>query len=106
MLKNFADVVRRTLRKIDLFGRLGGEEFAILLPETSTDAARQFAERLRENVATSLVDIDNNTIRVTVSIGCADLTNDDDNSDIALARADAALYRAKAAGRDRVITAE
>ncbi|CAK0778099.1 two-component system, cell cycle response regulator [Gammaproteobacteria bacterium] len=102
VLKGFAETLRETLRKVDLAGRLGGEEFAILLPGTDIQAAYLFAERLREQVARMAVEIAGKTLRVTVSIGIAVLTRNDASADTVLARADKALYRAKAGGRDRV----
>ncbi len=102
VLASFGATLLETLRKIDLVGRVGGEEFAVLLPGTEAEAARQFAERLRERVAGMAVEIGDGRLLVTVSIGIACLEHDDDSADDALARADDALYRAKANGRNRV----
>ncbi len=102
VLKVFAETLRETLRKVDLAGRLGGEEFAILLPGTDIQAAYLFAERLREQVAGMAVSVGGQTLRVTVSVGIGVLTRNDTSADTVLARADKALYRAKAGGRDRV----
>lgn len=91
-----------TLRKTDLVGRVGGEEFALLLPGTEAVEARQFAERLRERVAGVEVEAGGGRLAVTVSIGIASLKRDDASADAALARADDALYHAKENGRNRV----
>jgi diguanylate cyclase (GGDEF)-like protein len=89
---------------IDFAGRLGGEEFAILLPESSMDAAALFAERLRKAIENVLVEVDNKHISVTVSLGVAELDNDEDTSNL-IRRADDALYASKSSGRNQVQTA-
>ena len=100
LLKHFVSLMLQEIRQIDSAGRVGGEEFAIILPGADLAAARLFADRLRVTVArTSLVQ-DGNTIPITVSIGIAALTGTDANE--TLRRADEALYRAKKAGRNRV----
>jgi diguanylate cyclase (GGDEF)-like protein/PAS domain S-box-containing protein len=104
VLQSFARATQSNLRKIDLVGRLGGEEFAILLPETRIEAARLFAERLRQHIATMTVASDGIQIQITVSIGLTALTRADTRADAVLARADQALYQAKAGGRNRVAT--
>jgi diguanylate cyclase (GGDEF)-like protein len=91
-------LVQERSRRTDLLFRIGGEEFVLLLAETSEDAAIGVAEDLRERVATALL------IRerpVTISIGVAELRAGESLDDW-LKRADNALYRAKAAGRNRV----
>jgi diguanylate cyclase (GGDEF)-like protein/PAS domain S-box-containing protein len=105
VLKRFAGQVGASLRRTDQAGRLGGEEFAILLLGNDLAGAVDFAERLRERVAAEAIAIDGVRVRVTVSIGVTLLDASDGSGDAALARADAALYRAKANGRDRVETA-
>ncbi len=102
VLKHFAALVRSELRQIDTGGRVGGEEFAILLLGADLAAAELFAERLRTKVADTPLDHDGKFIPVTVSIGIATLAADDANSDAALSRADTALYEAKRSGRNRV----
>jgi diguanylate cyclase (GGDEF)-like protein/PAS domain S-box-containing protein len=102
MLRAFARTLREHLRRTDLVGRLGGEEFAILLPATEIAAAGRFAEGLRERVAGMVLETGRQALRVTVSIGISSLEQNDVLTDAALARADAALYRAKSAGRNRV----
>jgi diguanylate cyclase (GGDEF)-like protein len=102
-LQHFAALMRSELRTIDSCGRLGGEEFAILLPGASLEAAQRIAERLRLKLAESSVEIDGKSVALTASIGIALLHPADVNPDAVLQRADAALYQAKATGRNRVV---
>ena len=102
MLRHFANLMREELRKIDIAGRVGGEEFAIILPGASPDEAKVFAERFREKVATTPLRMDNQAIPVTVSIGIAAMQASDASADAALIRSDEALYCAKKNGRNRV----
>ncbi len=111
-LKAFATACRKALREPDIMGRIGGEEFAVALPNTRTDEAQMIAERLRRQVeAVSLPLAQGETVRFTVSIGVATSMPTARNSakrpDIRslLALADAALYRSKAGGRNRVSVA-
>jgi diguanylate cyclase (GGDEF)-like protein len=85
-----------------MLGRVGGEEFAILLPGADLEAARAFAERLRQRIADTPMQRSGAAIGITVSIGLASLTPADRGGDTALVRADHALYRAKRGGRNRV----
>jgi len=100
MLVDFADRVRALLRVPDRLGRFGGEEFVVLLPETSLDKARVVAERIRRDIEQA----DGDLPRRTVSIGVTVSFPDDPDLDGLLARADAALYQAKEGGRNRVET--
>jgi diguanylate cyclase (GGDEF)-like protein/PAS domain S-box-containing protein len=102
VLRHFADVASRAIRRADAIGRSGGEEFLVLLPDTSLAEARQFAERLRREVAANAVAVDGRPIAFTISIGVAGIAPEDGSIDAALARADRALYDAKRAGRDTV----
>lgn len=102
VLKHFASVLGETLRKSDLAGRLGGEEFAILQADTSLEQAGQFAERLRQRVMASRLAAEGHVIAYTVSIGVSLVTAADNGVDRPLQRADAALYVAKRLGRNRV----
>ncbi|MFN2350074.1 MAG: diguanylate cyclase [Thioalkalivibrio sp.] len=102
VLRRFAQLMRDGLRKMDVPGRVGGEEFSVLLPDTDIDAALHLAERLRTMVAEAPVQFNDQQIPVTVSIGLTLLTQADASPDDALQRADAALYRAKDGGRNRV----
>jgi diguanylate cyclase (GGDEF)-like protein len=102
VLRHLAGLMRDSQRKIDMLGRVGGEEFAILLPGADPDAARAFAERLRQRIAGTPLQREGRSIAFTVSIGIASLAAQEDNGDAALVRADQALYRAKRGGRNRV----
>jgi len=100
VLSNFVRVVRQTVRRSDIIGRLGGEEFAILLPGDGIHGARELAERLRRAFECNPAHIGNVIIPVTVSIGISSLRTDDMTADAPLRRADEALYAAKDAGRN------
>jgi diguanylate cyclase (GGDEF)-like protein len=102
LLKHCATVVGDCARKMDLIGRMGGEEFAILLPGTDLDSACSFAERLCTTLANTPLQHDGLTITVTASIGVAEMSVVDAGTSDVLKRADAALYRAKEGGRNRV----
>lgn len=102
LLKNFSMLVRNNLRKTDIAGRLGGEEFSVLLPDTPIFAAKVFAERLRLDIKNNPLMLGDLAIAITVSIGIAAMETTDSNCDAALIRADNALYKAKEAGRNRV----
>ena len=105
-LKAATAAIRANLREIDSFGRLGGEEFAAMLPETSLAGALLVAERLRQAVAAIDLPLGEGQppLRITASLGVAERTSEASGLDQILARADTALYRAKAAGRNRVLT--
>lgn len=95
--------LRNGIRRIDLLGRLGGEEFAIVLPAIGSEAAVAVAERLRARIASRPVSHAAQQIGMTISIGVAMLGDSDRTMEQLLARADAMLYAAKHAGRDRVV---
>lgn len=101
-LRHFADLLRRQLRGFDCAGRLGGEEFAVLLPGACVTAANNFAQRLRRAVEATPLPRNNGDIPLTISLGVAAIAAADDSGDSALMRADKALYQAKADGRNRV----
>ena len=103
-LTNFARVAKQGLRDMDLLGRLGGEEFSILLPNTTMTEALVVAERVRDGVTQISIPTDNGTLKFTTSVGVAEVRQTDTSVDDLLRRADAALYDAKAAGRNRVAT--
>jgi diguanylate cyclase (GGDEF)-like protein/PAS domain S-box-containing protein len=102
VLKAFTACALHILRRSDHLGRLGGEEFAILLPDTHAEGARELAERLRQTILETPVDTAAGVVRYSVSIGVALFASGDSNADAILARADHALYRAKHGGRNRV----
>ncbi|QNP41850.1 tetratricopeptide repeat-containing diguanylate cyclase [Lysobacter solisilvae (ex Woo and Kim 2020)] len=102
VLVRVARACESVLRSKDLLGRMGGEEFIVLLPNTSSDAALLVAERLRDSVhRLDLSDVASE-LAVTISLGLAMLRPQDDGVHDVIDRADAALYRAKEAGRNRV----
>ncbi len=103
VLKHFAALMREDLRKIDIGARIGGEEFAIILPGANMEAAQSFAERLRQKLAQTPSTQDSLIIPMTVSIGISDINATDANPDAPLIRADEALYRAKSMGRNCVV---
>jgi diguanylate cyclase (GGDEF)-like protein len=105
VLVRVAQICQGTLRDFDLLGRTGGEEFVVVLPDTGIEAARQVAERLR--AAVERLDFGDVAagLRVTVSIGATPLQPADAALTALVRRADAALYRAKRTGRNRVETA-
>jgi diguanylate cyclase (GGDEF)-like protein/PAS domain S-box-containing protein len=106
VLCDLANMLRDTFRAVDTVARLGGEEFAVLLPSTGIEQALLVADRLRSQVATRLVAADGHEIAYTVSAGVAILDGKDQDKtggiDALIKRADAALYHAKAQGRNRV----
>jgi len=109
VLRHFAETLQDQLRRVDTLARVGGEEFAILLPETDCEGARHFAERLRKAVENSSVNYNGIEIRVTTSIGIAPLhapLSSEEDELMALKYADEALYSAKEAGRNRVAIAD
>jgi diguanylate cyclase len=102
-LRSIASALRGELREFDLLGRIGGEEFAILLPSLEMQGAMDVAERLRECVAVLQVETEGaETVRLTISIGVAPVDIANGGLDEALKRADQAMYVAKQEGRNRV----
>lgn len=104
VLKQLAGIITRTARATDLAARFGGEEFVVLMPETSPDSALGAANRMRELVETTpfIIDQDGKTINLTVSIGITNLLEEGDSAEGLLKRADEALYLAKNDGRNNV----
>ena len=102
VLQHFTEISLQALRRVDLFGRLGGEEFGILLPDSDAESALQFAERYRRLVAETPAQTSKGPIAYTISIGISEFEPDDSAGENALARADLALYRAKEGGRNTV----
>jgi len=100
-LHAFAALCRNAMRTIDLVGRLGGEEFAIVMPDTEIAAAQLVAERIRRTAAETPIRHDSGEFVVTVSIGIAARAGD--GADRLFARAYKALYAAKHAGRNTII---
>ena len=103
VLTSFAGLVQAQVRAVDTVARWGGEEFTVLLPETGLDEAREVAERIRNAVEHHAFEFREDSIDVTVSIGIAVLEGAMDRVEVAMRRADEALYQAKRSGRNRVI---
>jgi diguanylate cyclase (GGDEF)-like protein/PAS domain S-box-containing protein len=104
VLQAVASCFGELLRSVDVIGRYGGEEFVFLLPETNMDNARAIAERLRAKIEKIRISTSSGDLKVTVSIGVAALSDDMQTLDELLNKADAAVHRAKAGGRNRVET--
>ncbi len=102
VLRRISALCREEIRDIDMLARIGGEEFALLLPETDMPAAAALAERLRLRFMAEEITVAKVTLRVSASFGIAPLVNDKAEWKLALRQADMALYRAKANGRNRV----
>ena len=102
VLRQVAVLIRDEIRKVDLCGRIGGEEFAILVAGAGTAAAQEFAERVRCKIAGTPIVYEGRVIAMTASIGIAVMQANDADADAALLRADRALYQAKEGGRNRV----
>lgn len=105
-LRQFAAAVRRCLRREDVFGRLGGEEFCALLPSTAVGGAAQLAERIRQSVANLAVEAGGHSLSLKVSIGVASLGEHGESWHELVNQADRAMYAAKRAGRNRVIVGD
>ncbi len=103
MLKHLAQTLRQNSRLADIVGRLGGEEFGLLLVHTSASEGINFAERLRSLIEQDLIALDTTSVAITVSIGLATLTTDISDLDSFLKQADQALYQAKNSGRNQVV---
>jgi diguanylate cyclase (GGDEF)-like protein len=100
-----AKAVSDLLRLGDLFGRYGGEEFAIILPNTDLSGAEEVAERIRKTIEENVISFQNRAIKVTASIGVAIIEQHDERYEDLISNADKALYQAKSAGRNRVCIA-
>lgn len=104
-LRRFAALVAPHLREYDFFARLGGEEFAVLLPDTAEEVAVAIAERVRELIEAERLPDPAFAVPTTVSIGAAELAALEESVDQLMHRADLALYAAKRSGRNRVVAA-
>lgn len=107
VLKQLSQLMKEALREYDMIARIGGEEFAVLLPETNLAEAIVIAERLRQAVMESKFTVQqSHSIKMTVSIGIASTSDLSHDFEILLHEADKRLYQAKIAGRNRVVSAE
>jgi diguanylate cyclase (GGDEF)-like protein len=102
VLATLARALQEQTRQQDVVGRIGGEEFAMILPETSIETTRDLAERIRAHVGAVKLAAGSVPLTVTASLGVAEVRPSDRAAEDALRRADEALYRAKRLGRDRV----
>jgi diguanylate cyclase (GGDEF)-like protein len=94
--------IQNLLRKSDLIGRIGGEEFAIFFPDTGIDDAFLIADKIRKAIGNSVLEVEGETVRYTVSLGVESSTTKDHLISELFKRADVKLYGAKNKGRDRV----
>ncbi|MBS0528992.1 MAG: GGDEF domain-containing protein, partial [Proteobacteria bacterium] len=104
VLRTFAITVFANIRSIDKFGRYGGEEFLLILPDSTDSAAEQSLDRLRAIIAELDWSAFSPAMTVTISAGVA-MLNPNETADAILARADRALYAAKEGGRNRIACA-
>ena len=105
VLKEFSRRLKKAVRGIDLACRFGGEEFVVVMPDTSIAMATMVAERLRKRIAAEPFRINQNTrtVQATISVGIAAMRSVEDRPGDIIRRADEALYRAKRQGRNRVV---
>ena len=101
-LRHFAGILRTHLRAGDVAGRIGGEEFAVLLDGADLDGACTVARRIQDRIACEPLERGADTVTLTVSIGVTQMHADDPSAETALSRSDVALYRAKKGGRNRI----
>lgn len=106
VLRALADACVDRLRNVDIVGRMGGEEFALILPETDPQGAKLTVERLREYLGQLEVPTDSGNLSVTVSAGVTTVQDPSDTIEAALKRADEALYKAKGSGRNKTVAYE
>ena len=102
VLMAFADILKKSMRAVDIIARIGGEEFVLMMTETPIEEAMQVAERIRKDVESASLQLGDTRLQWTASFGITILYGDDYSVSTALVRADKALYRAKDAGRNRV----
>ncbi|MDA1106998.1 MAG: diguanylate cyclase [Proteobacteria bacterium] len=103
VLRAFVTLLKRTLRPIDWVGRIGGEEFALFLPDTPLEGAVIVAERLRQLIESEVVTLAGTHLWFTASLGVAQYGPDGDTYESVIEAADSRMYRAKQAGRNQVI---
>lgn len=105
VLKTVADALREPLRDNDILGRFGGEEFILILPETTLKQAVIIAERMRQALRSAAIIKDGQAIRITATFAMTAISDTDENLNDIIRRADEALYQGKREGRDRVMEA-
>jgi diguanylate cyclase (GGDEF)-like protein len=102
VLRECADLLKKSCRETDLVGRFGGEEFVLLLPATDQDGALSIADKIRRIIANHQFDHQHRGLHITASLGVTQIHRGEDNLDKALKRADIFLYEAKNAGRNAI----
>jgi diguanylate cyclase (GGDEF)-like protein len=106
VLQELAKIFANSLRKMDIPGRLGGEEFVILLPETNIDQGMLVAERIRKTVEAKNFIVEDHSIHITASMGLVSMRDDVTSLQMLISLADKIMYKAKAAGRNKVLAAD
>ncbi|SEL28407.1 sensor domain-containing diguanylate cyclase [Halomonas daqiaonensis] len=104
VLKQVASTMQQNLRPSDLLARVGGEEFQVLLPDADNQQAGEIAERIRSALHDLEIKLNDKVLKITVSVGCAQMGQDGKDIDSLMRVGDQRLYEAKALGRDRVVT--
>ncbi len=102
VLIDMVNIIKNTIRTTDVFGRIGGEEFAVLMPETEMENAEKLAERIRINISENESTFEDHSVNVTVSIGLSFMRPEDSIIQTVLRRADLALFKAKENGRNQL----
>ncbi|ADZ92862.1 GGDEF domain-containing protein [Marinomonas mediterranea] len=105
VLKDVAKILGGSSRRGDFVGRFGGEEFAILLPNTGKEGAFKYCEKIRETIAKRDIKTAQGSINITISLGVCELSDAEKDVSAWLSKADDALYRAKSEGRNKTCTA-
>ncbi|NOX43534.1 MAG: diguanylate cyclase [Gammaproteobacteria bacterium] len=100
VLREVANRLRMAVRDLDIVGRYGGEEFLVIFTDTGIEKAYEVAERIRKRIADSPINLQENTINITISLGLCSLHDDDDDINSVIERADQAMYLAKNGGRN------
>jgi len=103
VIQKVAESLQKNLRESDVLGRIGGEEFAISLPETDIDTAYVLAERIRKNIKSIAMTYQKFTLTLTVSIGCAESNDTSQAFEDLVGSADKALYEAKNEGKNKTV---
>jgi diguanylate cyclase (GGDEF)-like protein len=103
-LRSISSLIQKSIRSYDILGRIGGEEFLVILPDTNFEETRNFAERIRTDIKDNfeLKTESSGAIKITVSLGISEMQYSDPSIDDIIQRADRGLYKAKNSGRDRV----
>ena len=103
IIKSVSSQIASIIRKTDILARYGGEEFCCMLPETNLNHALDLGERFREVVANQNHNYRDVSINITISLGVAELQENDPSPDFLLKKADDALYEAKKTGRNKIV---